>query len=154
MEPKKYVVDTSLINQLVDGSVHADELPKDGTFVASHIQFDELSRTTTEKRRAELLQKFAEIVEVELPTDTIVLDACRLDKSNFGDEVSYELLKAELDSRNGCKLNNVQDALIAEMALRNGYVLLTADFHLWQVGCAHHIAHIYWTTGRYKGPAV
>jgi hypothetical protein len=154
MDPKKYVVETSLINQLVDGSVHADEFPKDGTFVASHIQFDELSRTTNEKRRAELLKKFAEIIEVELPTDTIVLDASRLDKSNFGDEVSYELLKAELDSRNGCKPNNVQDALIAEMAMRKGYVLLTADYDLWQVACAHHIGTIYWTSGRYKGPAV
>jgi hypothetical protein len=37
----KYVVDTSLINKLLDGSVHADELPKDGSVVASHIQIDE-----------------------------------------------------------------------------------------------------------------
>ena len=30
----KYVVDTSLINKLIDGAVRADELPKDGSFVA------------------------------------------------------------------------------------------------------------------------
>jgi hypothetical protein len=46
----KYVVDTSLINRLVDGSIHADELPKDGSFVASHIQIDELNRTKNGKR--------------------------------------------------------------------------------------------------------
>ena len=89
----KYVVDTSLINKLVDGSVHADELPKDGTFVASHIQFDELSRTKNEKRRSELLQKFAETIEVQIPTDTIVLEVSSLDKANFGDTGSYEALK-------------------------------------------------------------
>lgn len=82
MEAKKHIVDTSLFNKLVDGSVRADELPKDATFVASHIQFDELSRTKNEKRRSELLQKFAEIVEAVLPMDTFVFDVSRFDKTN------------------------------------------------------------------------
>ena len=47
----KYMVDTSLINKLVDGSVMADELPHDGTFVATHIQKDELERTKSGERR-------------------------------------------------------------------------------------------------------
>jgi hypothetical protein len=61
METKKYVVDTSLINQLVDGVVKTDELPKDGAFVASHVQGDEMDQTTDEKRWSELRQKFTEL---------------------------------------------------------------------------------------------
>jgi hypothetical protein len=74
----KYVVDTSLINKLVDGSVHADELPKDGSFVASHIQIDELNRTKNGKRGSELLQKFSETIDEVLPTESFLLGTSRL----------------------------------------------------------------------------
>jgi hypothetical protein len=150
----KYVVDTSLINKLVSGSVHGDELPKDGTFVFSHIQFDELSRTKNEKRRSELLQKFAEIIKVELPTDTFLLDVSRFDKAMPGEAVSYNALKAELNGLNGGKKNNCEDALILEMAMRDEYVLLTADYHMKEVATVHRIAYMYWTTGRFQGPGV
>jgi rRNA-processing protein FCF1 len=43
-------------------------------------------------------------------------------------------------------MDNTNDALIAELALKNGYVLLTADFHLYQVAYAQGIGVIYWTT--------
>ena len=154
MEVKKYVVDTSLINKLVDGTIPVDELPQDGTFVSSHIQFDELSRTKNEKRRSELLQKFAEIVEAVLPTDTFVLDVSRFDKAIPGEAMSYKALKAELDALNGGKKNNLHEALILEMAMRDGYILRTADFHMYQVATVHPIAYANWTTGSFKDPAV
>jgi predicted nucleic acid-binding protein len=140
----KYVVDTSLINELVDGSVHADELPKDGSFVASHIQIDELNRTKNGKRRSELLQKFSETIDEVLPTESFLLGTSRLGEGKLGDGVSYETIKT--DSLNGGKTNNSEDALIAEIAMKNGYVLLTADFHLYQVAYTLGIGTIYWTT--------
>ena len=142
----KYVVDTSLINKLLDGSVHADELPKDGSFVASHIQVDELNRTKNDKRRLELLQKFSETIDEVLPTESFVLGTSRLGEGKLGDGVSYDAIRTELDSLNGGKTNNSEDALIAEIAMKNGYVLLTADFHLYQVAYALGIGTIYWTT--------
>ena len=142
----KYVVDTSLINKLVDGSVHANELPKDGSFVASHIQIDELNRTKNGKRRSELLQKFSETIDEVLPTESFVLGTSRLGEGKLGAGVSYETIKTELDSLNGGKTNNSEDALIAEIAMKNGYVLLTADFHLYQVAYTLGIGTIYWTT--------
>ena len=39
----------------------------------------------------------------------------------------FTSVKAELDTLNGSKKNNVRDALIAEAAIANGYTLLTAD---------------------------
>ena len=143
---KKYVVDTSLINKLVDGSIGVDELPKDGLFVASHIQHDELNRTKNPERRTKLLEKFTEIIHEVLPTETFVIGISRLDEGKLGDGISYEAVKKELDSLNGSKGNNAEDALIAEIAMKNSYVLLTADFHLYQVAYKHGIEHMYWTT--------
>lgn len=139
-------MDTSLINKLVDGTVGADELPKDGSFVASHIQIDELNRTTSAQRRVKLLKMFAETIDEILPTESFVLDTSRLDEGRLGDGDSYHAIKRELDSLNGSKANNSEDALIAEVAMRNGYVLLTADFHLYQVAYIHGVGVMYWTT--------
>ncbi len=142
----KYIVDTSLINKLVDGSVMADELPKDGSFVATHVQMDELDRTKDPQRRAELVRKFSETIDEILPTESFVLDVSRLGRGKLGDGVSYLSIKAALDSLNGGKANNSNDALIAEVAMKNGYALLTADFHLYQVAYGQGIGVIYWTT--------
>ena len=142
----KYVVDTSLINKLVDGSVHADELPTDGSFVASHVQFDELNRTNNPKRKSELLQQFSETIDEVMPTESVVFGTSRFGGAKLGDGISYETIKRELDSLNGGKPNNSADALIAEIAMKHGYVLLTADFHLFQVADKLGIGFSYWTT--------
>jgi predicted nucleic acid-binding protein len=141
----KYVVDTSLINKLVDGTVGADELPNDGSFVASHIQIDELNQTKNVQRRTKLLEKFAEVIDEVLPTESFVLGTSRLGEGRLGDGVSYQAMKADLDSRNKGKTNNSEDALIAEVAMKNGYTLLTADFDLYQVAYVHGIGTMYWT---------
>ncbi len=140
-----YVVDTNIINRLVDGTIIIEELPTDGTFVASHIQIDEINRTKNPERRKKLVQKFAEIVDEILPTESFLFDVSVLDGANLGDGERYEILKTELDRRNRNKPNNSHDALIAEIAMNNGYVLLTADFDLYQVAYAHGIGTIYWT---------
>src|SRR3972149_8161930 len=142
----KYVVDTSLINKLIDGAVRADELPKDGSFVASHIQIDELKQTKNPERRSKLLEMFAETVNEVLPTESFIMDVSRLDGGKLGDGVSYHSIRRELDSLNGGKSNNSQDALIAEIAMKNEYVLLTANFHLYQAAYSLGIGVMYWTT--------
>ena len=141
----RYVVDTNIIHRLVDGTIGIEELPNDGTFLASHIQIDEINRTKNPERRKELLQKFAETVDEIVPTESFVLDVSRLDGAKLEQEENYKILKTELDNRNRNKRNNLHDALIAEIAMNNGYVLLTADFDLYQVAYAHDIGTIYWT---------
>ena len=49
-----------------------------------------------------------------------------------GNESLYPVLRAELDHKNA-KPNNVQDALIADTAIRGGYVLVTDDTDLEQI---------------------
>ena len=142
----KYVVDTSLINKLLDGSIHVDELPTDGSFVASHIQIDKINQTKNKKRRLELLKKFVETIDEVLPTESFVLGTSRLGEAKLGDGVSYYTIKTELDSKNRSKSNNSEDALIAAIAMNNGFVLLTADHDLYQVAYKLGIGAIYWAT--------
>lgn len=92
-----------------------------------------------------MLEKFVETVDEILLPESLVLDVSALDGAKLGDGGSYRLLKTERDGRNSNKSNNAHDALIAEIAMNNGYVLLTADLDLYQVAYAHGIGTIYWT---------
>ena len=143
---KKYVVDTCLINKLLDGAVGSDELPKDGSFVATHIQFDELSKTKNIKRKTKLLEKFTEIIDEVLPTESFILDTSMLGEGRLGDGIAYQEIKRKLDARNNDKATNHKDALIAEVAMKNGFILLTTDWDLYQVVYQEGIGVIYWTT--------
>ena len=111
----------------------ADELPHDGAFVATHVQKDEIERTKDPKRRSDLLKKFSETIDDMIPTSSFVLDVSRLDHAMLGNGVTYEAIKTKLDAANGQKPNNVQDALIAEVASTAGHVLVTADRDLQNV---------------------
>ncbi len=133
----KCVVDTNVINRLVDGSLKLDDLPSDAEFVATHIQIDELNKTTDSERRARLFLKFSTTVNSVVPTESFVLDVSRLDHGKLSDGVLYSALKADLDALNRGKANNIQDALIAEVAIVNGHTLITADFHMAEVAKKH-----------------
>lgn len=142
----KCIVDTNIINRLIDGSLSTEDIAADEELVATHVQVDELNKTRDEERRARLFLRFATTVDSVIPTESFVLDVSRLNYSKLGDGGLYAKLKAELDSLNKGKANNAQDALIAEVAIANGYTLLTADYHLAQV------ARKYGGTVRYFAP--
>ena len=134
----KYVVDTNIINRLVDGIIRPEDLPTDGDFIATHVQLDELNKTKDEERRARLFIKFATTVDDVVPTESLVVGISRVGLSKVSDGNLYSSLRAALDARNGVKRNNAQDALIAEVAVKNGYVLVTADADLaHEIGRAH-----------------
>lgn len=56
----------------------------------------------------------------------------------------YSSIKANLDSLNRGKANNAIDALIAEVAVKNGYTLLVADYHLSEVAKNHGCKVLHW----------
>ena len=144
----KYVVDTNIFNKLVDGVIKPEELPDDGEFVATHIQMDELRHTKNEERRQSLLVKFDELIDEIVPTESFVLGTSRLGQGKLGGGASFDGIKADLDSKNKGKANNSNDALIAEVAAKNGYTLLTADSDLYEVVQEHDIAYHFWATSR------
>ena len=141
----KYVVDTNVINWLVDGKIDRAALPSDGEFVATHIQIDEINRTSDEERRARLFLILTSTIRELLPTESAVTDVSRFDWCKLGDGVIYTSIKNELDAKNGGRRNNIHDALIAEVVIVNGYTLLTADADLVAAarnhkGTVHHYA--------------
>jgi predicted nucleic acid-binding protein len=132
-----YVVDTCIINKLIEEKINIDKLPSNSSFFASHIQIDEINNTKDVERRACLLLKFAEVQPKIIPTESIVLGISRLNQAKFSARVLFDKLKQDLDSLNKSKANNTQDALIAETAIVNGYTLLTSDRDLFEVAEKH-----------------
>lgn len=128
-----YVVDTVIFNKLVDGTINVADLPSDGAFVATHVQIDEINNTGDSERRARLFLMFAEMRPKIVPTESFLFDVSRFDNAKISDGVLFEKLKKELDALNKSKSNNIQDILIAEVAIANGFTLLTLDQHLAEV---------------------
>lgn len=132
-----YVVDTNIINWLVDGRIELSDLPSDGDLVATHVQRDELEKTKNEQRRAQLLAKFGHTVDLEVPTESVVVGISRIGLAKVSDGRLYYSLRDTLATRNKGKPNNSHDALIAEVAIENGWILLTADGDLAKVSEQH-----------------
>jgi predicted nucleic acid-binding protein len=128
-----FVVDTCIINKLIDGKMNLDDLPPNSSFFASHIQIDEINKTQDSERRAQLFLKFTEVIPKIIPTKSAVWDVSRWDQAELSDGMLYNYLKQSLDFLNKSKPNNVSDTLIAETAIVNGYTLLTSDRHLAEV---------------------
>lgn len=149
--------DTRAFNLVLDGPYPIEELRARVTAYATHIQRDEISNTKNPERKAALLQVFKEVVSESVPTDSLVLGVSRIGAARLGggrivptesavwdvsrwdeakwaaDDNLYVQIKTDLDKLNKGKANNVQDALIAETAIKGGYVLVTDDAHMIEV---------------------
>ena len=146
--------DTVVFNRILDGAIDISALRGKGQFYATHIQRDEIGKTPNLQRRQALVGVFNRVTERKAATESFVLDVSRLDEAKlsgdnvvptesavwdvsvwdqakWGDENGlYSSVKAELDALNKNKANNVQDALIAETAIKNRFVLVTDDSDL------------------------
>lgn len=128
-----YMFDTNIFNRILDGLVEITKFHKNARFYATHVQLDELRATSNAKRRGELITVFEEIAgNNKIPTESFVLDVSRLDEAKLEDDENdlYSKIKAKLDRLNKNKPNNIQDALIAETAIKNHITLVTEDSDL------------------------
>jgi hypothetical protein len=149
--------DTNVFNRMLGGAISFHSLTGRAVAYATHIQRDEINNTRDSARRAALSQVFRDVVEQSVPTDSFVLDVSRLDEARLGgdrvistesavwgvsrwseakftaEDTIYSRLKERLDGLNGCKTNNVHDALIAETAIKRELVLVTDDSDLAKV---------------------
>lgn len=146
----RYIVDTSIINKLVNGSIGVDELPGDGEFAATHIQIDEINKTKDTERRARLFLMFSKMIDDIVPTESIVFGTTRFDEGKFGDGETFLKTKNLLDSKNLNKngKSNINDALITEVAKKNNYTLITADYHMYETAKALSVECLFWETSR------
>ena len=122
-----YVVDTCIFNKLIDGEISLGALPQRSSFFASHIQIDEINKTPDAERKAQLFLKFAEIRPKIIPAESMVWGFMRWGQMKWSDGELYKQLKQSLDKLSKSKRSNISDALIAETAINNRYILLTTD---------------------------
>ena len=125
-----YMFDTNIFNRVLDGVVEIPKFSNKAKFYATHVQQDELKATSNSKRRKALTAVFENLIgNKKVPTASFVLDISRLDEANLGDEEDdlYSKIKEELDKLNKKRPSNIQDALIAEAAIKNQLTLVTTD---------------------------
>jgi predicted nucleic acid-binding protein len=67
----------------------------------------------------------------------MVCDVSRLDWCKVSDGCIYTSVRSQLDAKNGGRRSNIHDALIAEVAIANGFTLLTADADLAEIAREH-----------------
>ncbi|MBD3374771.1 hypothetical protein GF406_07050 [candidate division KSB1 bacterium] len=123
----RYVVDTCIFNKLLEGVLDLADLPSNGEYCATHIQKDELNQTKDKIKRERLSSVFEKVTQIHLLTETTAIGISKIGNCRLGDGVSYIDIRARLDKRNKGKHNNIQDAMIAEVAFKNNYTLLTTD---------------------------
>lgn len=86
------------------------------------------------------------MVKEVAPTESAVIGVSRIGQSKISDGNLHIMLKADLDLLNGGRRSNIIDALIAEIAIKNGFTLLTADYHLQDVAKQNGCKVSYWST--------
>ncbi len=141
----KYVLDTNIFNCLLDGRLSLSALPSDSEFIVTNVQLRELEATSDSFRRTQLLHVFNQVSAEHVLTESFAYDipGSGYDESKWNSDGGKRItsIKDALDSLKR-KPNNWQDAIITEVALVNGYGLITADSNLAIVAMQHKI-HVY-----------
>ena len=136
MKSDGYMLDTNIINRLIDGLWDISQLPTDAPCYVTHIQRDELAKTQDAERRKQLLTKLEEIAPKMALTESMIEGISRVGECRLSDGIQYEEILNELDKAKK-RANNPQDALIAETALKLGFTLVSADTTLINVMTTH-----------------
>lgn len=129
---KNFMFDTNIFNDILDGKHDLSALETaDADFWATHIQEDEIRKTGDEERKTRLLKVFK--IANKISTSSGIWGVSKWGQCKYSDGKTCTLLKDALDKRNKRKSNNIQDALIAETALKNDFALVTHDSDLYYV---------------------
>jgi predicted nucleic acid-binding protein len=132
-----YVVDTNIFNRIADGKLCRLDFPAGAELVATHIQESEIMATRNKERKVVLLAALKLHRDVLAPTESMTWgDAADWGNAKWGTAGFACPIKAELDALNKHQAGNHADSLIAEVAVVNGYGLITADQDLAKVARA------------------
>jgi len=140
LNENNFMFDTNIFNHILDGGIEISEIAGKARFWVTHIQLDEIQKTSNPERQEQLLQVFQTIMEkkapdeVKLSSDSIILtESAVYGVSKYGqakytsENNLYEPIRAKLDHLNKGKKNNIHDALISETAIKNKLALVTHD---------------------------
>ncbi len=126
-----FIFDTNIFNRILDDKTEMNFISDSHTYYVTHIQLDEIKNTSDPARKRKLLDTFEDVGQIERPTESAVIGESRIGKSKIGDG-QYDQIKNELD-KYGSKENNKRDALIAETAMKNNWILVSNDGNLLKV---------------------
>ena len=133
------ILDTNIFNRILDNKFALSTFPNDSIFVATNIQLCELKNTPNLARRDELVKTFQNIApELASAAFSFDIPGAGWDEGSWSDSIHSTNIYADLQAKK-IKNNNWQDALIAEVALNNNYILVTADDDLANVSESHGI---------------
>ena len=128
-ERKKCMFDTVIFNRIVEHKVSVELLAECVNVYVTHVQHDEINATSCPEKKAELNQVIVDLAPKERPTESAVFDVSEWDNASFPeDDGLCEQIEAALDKcERKRKKDNIQDALIAETAIKNNFTLVTED---------------------------
>ena len=126
-----YMFDTNVFNQILDEEIECNLFSRINCFV-THIQHDEICNTKNPERKKRLEETFVLIEKRTILTETIILGTSRLNQAKLSDGIlNKEIL--EMLNKKKKKLNNWEDALIAETAIMNSLTVVTHDEALFTI---------------------
>ncbi|MDH5764277.1 MAG: hypothetical protein OEZ51_15010 [Nitrospinota bacterium] len=126
------MVDTNIFNRILDDSLNLNMFKSPNKiFFATHIQKDEIVNTPNINRRNDLLSIFNEISKL-VSTESGLYGISRYGTGRYSSDGLVKKIRMELDKKDKRK-NNPKDALIADTAIKNNYILVTEDGPLYYV---------------------
>ena len=129
---QEYMLDTNIFNRILDDNLDLEKFNKPHKpLFATHVQKDEINKTPDVNRRNNLLSIF-EIADDSIPTESALWGQSKWGKAKWAADDLVEQILKELNKKKR-KKNNPKDALIADTAIKNNYILVTEDGDLYDV---------------------
>jgi hypothetical protein len=132
----KCIFDTNIFNRILDQKIPDEAFGLQVSAYVTHVQRDEINNTRNDERREALANKFRDLIPDNgniIPTRSAVWGVSKWGQSMWTEDDLCMELKLELDKKNKRKKNNIEDALIADTAIKGKYVLVTEDGDLKEV---------------------
>lgn len=131
---KGIMFDSNAIDKIADGTLPIELIRESTThgyvYYITHLQSDEISRCKDVSKRQILILFLIESKLEIVPTTVTVWGVSRFGKSKMGKGELYSQLLNESN-------NNVNDAIIAETSILEGYQLITEDKQLKKKVCSY-----------------
>lgn len=123
-----YIVDSGIVNRLVSGRLRVEDLPSDHPIVAPRALIRHIEATRDQVRKRQLLQKFEAHEPKHSSIGSMMLDGYYPDdlKLRLWGGSLFKKLRDAVDEV-GDSLSNTRDLLLADVAITNGLIFLTAN---------------------------
>lgn len=121
-----YIVDSDIIERLVDGTINIEDLPSDLPFIASYTHLQKIRKIVDDRRRAELLLRFSALEPKFEPAGPLDMNAPHWEQFKLRDGALLQKLKRDVEAIRGSEIS-LRRLLLAETAIEHKLTLLTYD---------------------------